>query len=96
MRELARTAVQAVRGAAAVAVGGGMLAESVADILDRVHRETSPPMGDLCVALERRRVRPAQLRSWAEAMARGASDLLKLADRLEEARSAVTDSRHRD
>lgn len=86
------SAVRAVRGAAALAAGSSMLTETVADVLDRVHRETSPPMGQLCVALERRRVRSQQLRYWAESLQRGANDLLRLADRLDEARRGPTDS----
>lgn len=91
-RDLSQTAVRAVRGTAAVVSGGSLLAESVADILDRVHRDTSPAMGRLCIALERRRVSPFQLRAWAESLQRGAHDLLKLAETLERARDGATDN----
>lgn len=80
------TAIGAVRGTAAIAAGASMLAASVASTLDMVHRDTSEPMGELCIALVRRRVRSAQLRSWAERLQRGAHDLLALAERMDEAK----------
>lgn len=96
MSKTAETAENLSRGAGHLAEGIGMVLGSVADILDRVHRETSPPMGELCVALERRRVRPEQLRRWAERLSRGAHDLLALADRLEGARNAIDSRGYRD
>lgn len=71
------------RGMAAIAWGGSVVAETVGDALERVYRQTSPAMGQLCIALERRRVRPETVRSWAKTLRQGSEDLLKLAERME-------------
>ena len=96
MSRTAETAENLSRGAGHLAEGIGMVLGSVADILDRVHRETSPPMGELCVALVRRRASPERLRSWAESLSRGAHDLLTLAERIERARHAAAGTGHGD
>jgi len=71
------------RGMAAIAWGGAVVAETVGDALERVHRQTSPAMGQLCIALERRRIRPETVREWARTLRQGSDDLLKLAERME-------------
>ena len=55
---------------------------SVADALARVHREVSPAMGYLCVALERRVIRTRDLLSCAEALRRAAEQIEDLAHKL--------------
>ena len=71
------------RGMAAIAWGGAVVAETVGDALERVHRQTSPAMGQLCLALEKRRVRPDTIRDWARTLRQGSEDLLKLAEKME-------------
>lgn len=55
---------------------------TVQEILEKVHKDTSPAMGQLCIALERRNIRREQLISWAESLERGASRLRHLAEEL--------------
>lgn len=59
------------------------MAETVGESLERISRETSPVLGQVCIALERRRIRPDTLREWAAGLRRGAADLERLADRVE-------------
>jgi hypothetical protein len=67
-----------------IARGTAIVMESVGDSLERVHREVSPAMGDMAIALARRRTRADQLRSWAKTLRRGADDLERVALRMEE------------
>jgi hypothetical protein len=60
--------------------------ESIAEVLERVHRETSPHLGRLCIALERRVIKAEDLIAWARCLRRGADDLDILARRLNRAR----------
>jgi hypothetical protein len=71
------------RGAAAVAWGTAFVVETVGDTLERIHRETAPTMGQICTTIERRRIRPEQLREWAKNLRHASEDLILLADRLE-------------
>lgn len=71
------------RGAAVAAWGAAVVAETVGDTLERIHRETAPTMGQICMTIERRRTRPEQLREWATVLRRASSELLILAERLE-------------
>ena len=72
-----------VRGVARVAGVTSSVAESVGDVLERVHRQISPPMGDLCMALERRRARIDAVRYWAWVLRQGARGREKLAESME-------------
>lgn len=74
------------RGMAAIAWGGAVVAETVGEALERVHRQTSPAMGQLCIALERRRIRPETVKDWATTLRQGSEDLLKLAERMEKSK----------
>ena len=57
--------------------------ETTDESLKRIHRQVSPSMGQLAIAIERRKVRIQQLRLWAETLQRGAADLYVMANRME-------------
>ncbi len=66
--------------------------ESISSIIARVHREISPHMGNLCIALEQKRVKPTMLDAWVRCLKRGADDLERLAIRLREGKKDALDS----
>jgi len=75
--------ISIVRYSGIAALVGSVMAETIAETLERVHEQSSPAMGQLCIALEKRRIRPDTIRSWAGALRRGSEDLLALAERME-------------
>lgn len=62
------------------------MTETTGEALERIHKDTAPALGYLSLTISRRSVRPAQLRSWADTLERGARELRALATTLENKR----------
>lgn len=55
----------------------------IEESLAKVHKEVSPSLGELCIALSRRNVSMGRIRIWIVQLRKAADDLERLCGRME-------------
>ena len=72
-----------VKNLSILTAGASGMLESIAEALERIHRDTAPTIGHLSLTIQKRKINPHTLKVWSNSLKRGSEELLKLAEKME-------------